>query len=333
MKVIELFEKWNDSAASDANGRWAKYRDGKIGVDAMATWLYNSRVHKDNKADKLKSAMGAISQQQNTSKLISAAKADALRDALKKKYGVAEAVVNEISDFKCREIAWELHHEDDAMRKPKKSYAPYSGTKQKYGVKINGKMWMKGGKPVEFMSLAAAQKATQSERLATKTTEIVPLTEGVDARHQSQVPAAASKAAEALRKKGLSAQIKTRVVGAAGKSNRNVMHVSGAEVTDDEVLSVLKKHGVQYATVRSQMKDGKRELMIRMVEDINEAFKLKDKVKIVKGPKDVVGKEGFIGEIRTYVTGKKYFTIDYKTDSGRETSVMLTADQIRNVKE
>ncbi len=161
MKVIELIEKWNDSAASDANGRWAKYRDGKIGVDAMATWLYNSRVHKNNKADKLKSAMGAISQQQNTSKLISAAKADALRAALKKKYGVTEEVV----------------------------------------------------------------------------------------------------------------------------------------------------------------------------KGINEAFKLKDKVKIVKGPKDVVGKEGFIGEIRTYVTGKKYFTIDYKTDSGRETSVMLTADQIRNVKE
>ncbi len=87
MRVKELLEKWDDSGASDANGRWAKYRDGKIGVDAMATWLYNSRVHKTGKADKLKSAYGAISQQQNTSKLISAAKADSLRAALKKKYG------------------------------------------------------------------------------------------------------------------------------------------------------------------------------------------------------------------------------------------------------
>jgi len=87
MKVYDLLEKWDDSGASDANGRWAKYRDGKIGVNAMATWLYNSRIHKSSRADKLKSAYGAISQQQNTSKLISAAKADALRAALKRKYG------------------------------------------------------------------------------------------------------------------------------------------------------------------------------------------------------------------------------------------------------
>ena len=82
-----ITEKWNDSGATDANGRWAKYRDGKIGVDAMATWLYNSRVHKRGKAEKLKSAYGAISQQQNTSKLISSDKADSLRAALKRKYG------------------------------------------------------------------------------------------------------------------------------------------------------------------------------------------------------------------------------------------------------
>jgi hypothetical protein len=85
-----LDEKWNDSGASDANGRWAKYRDGEIGVEAMATWLYNSRVHKKTKAEKLKSAMGAISQQQNTSKLISTKQADALRAALKRKYGSGE---------------------------------------------------------------------------------------------------------------------------------------------------------------------------------------------------------------------------------------------------
>lgn len=86
MKISELFEKWDDSGASDANGRWAKYRDGEIGVEAMATWLYNSRVHKKSKEEKLRSAYGAISQQQNTSKLISGAKADALRAALKRKY-------------------------------------------------------------------------------------------------------------------------------------------------------------------------------------------------------------------------------------------------------
>ena len=81
-----ISEEWYDSAAKDANGRWAKYRDGKIGVQAMATWLYNSRAQKD-KAGKLKSCYGAIAQQQNTSKLISAAKADSLRVALKNKYG------------------------------------------------------------------------------------------------------------------------------------------------------------------------------------------------------------------------------------------------------
>jgi len=52
----------------------------------MAKWLYSSRVHKSSKADKLKSAYGAIAQQQNTSKLISAAKAEALRAELKKLY-------------------------------------------------------------------------------------------------------------------------------------------------------------------------------------------------------------------------------------------------------
>jgi hypothetical protein len=84
----DINETWDDSAARDAEGRWAKYRDGKIGVTAMAKWLYYSRVHKSTKADKLKSAYGAIAQQQNTSKLISAAKADALRAELKKLYPV-----------------------------------------------------------------------------------------------------------------------------------------------------------------------------------------------------------------------------------------------------
>jgi hypothetical protein len=84
-----ISEEWHDSQASDANGRWAKYRDGQIGVEAMATWLYNSRAQTD-KAGKMKSAYGAIAQQENTSKLISKAKADALRNALKSKYGTKE---------------------------------------------------------------------------------------------------------------------------------------------------------------------------------------------------------------------------------------------------
>ena len=86
-KSLGVKEAWNDSGAKDANGKWADYRDGKVGVEAMATWLYGSRVHKKTKAEKLKSAYGAIAQQENTSKLISKAKGDALRAALKKKYG------------------------------------------------------------------------------------------------------------------------------------------------------------------------------------------------------------------------------------------------------
>ena len=78
---------WDDSNASDANGRWAKYRDGKIGVEAMARWLFSSRDKKLDVAGKLKSCYGAIAQQENTSKLISKAKADSLRSALKKQHG------------------------------------------------------------------------------------------------------------------------------------------------------------------------------------------------------------------------------------------------------
>ena len=81
---------WADSNASDANGRWAKYRDGKIGVEAMARWLFSSRDKKLDAAGKLKSCYGAIAQQQNTSKLISGAKADALRAALKKQHDKGE---------------------------------------------------------------------------------------------------------------------------------------------------------------------------------------------------------------------------------------------------
>ncbi len=66
---------------------------------------------------------------------------------------------------------------------------------------------------------------------------------------------------------------------------------------------------------------------------VNEAFKINDKVKIISGPNDVVGKEGYIGEIRTDVQGKKTYTIDYETKYGRTASVMLKPFQIRTIKE
>lgn len=66
---------------------------------------------------------------------------------------------------------------------------------------------------------------------------------------------------------------------------------------------------------------------------VSEAFKLNDKVKIISGPKDVVGAEGHIGEIRTDVQGKKTYTIDYKASDGRTSSVMLKPFQIRTIKE
>jgi hypothetical protein len=84
VKVAELLEQWYDSGAKDANGRWAKFAAGDIGVDTMAKWLMASRTHKRGKAAKLKSAYGAIAQQENTSKLISSKQADALRAALKR---------------------------------------------------------------------------------------------------------------------------------------------------------------------------------------------------------------------------------------------------------
>lgn len=65
---------------------------------------------------------------------------------------------------------------------------------------------------------------------------------------------------------------------------------------------------------------------------VEEAFKLKDKVKMIGGPKDVRGKEGHIAEIRTDVGGAKKYTIDYEVD-GRTTSVMLKASDLRAVKE
>jgi hypothetical protein len=57
-------------------------------------------------------------------------------------------------------------------------------------------------------------------------------------------------------------------------------------------------------------------------------FKLKAKVKMVGGPADVRGKEGFIGEIRTDVAGRKTYTVDY--DNGK--SIMMKSKDLRLVK-
>jgi len=73
--------------------------------------------------------------------------------------------------------------------------------------------------------------------------------------------------------------------------------------------------------------------MIKELHTLSEAFKLKDKVKIISGPKDVIGKQGFIGEIRQDVSGKKIYTIDYEADGGKSTSIMVEPYQIRTVKE
>jgi len=74
----------------------------------------------------------------------------------------------------------------------------------------------------------------------------------------------AKVAAEQLRKMGLSVRIDTRVVGRHEKSDRTVMTVNG-DIEEAEILKVLKKNKVEYATVGSQVKDGKKSRMIRLV--------------------------------------------------------------------
>lgn len=62
-------------------------------------------------------------------------------------------------------------------------------------------------------------------------------------------------------------------------------------------------------------------------------FKPNVKVKIVGGPADVRGKEGYIGEIKTDVQGKKTFVIDISDGSAKATqSVTLQPKDVRLVK-
>ena len=96
------------------------------------------------------------------------------------------------------------------------------------------------------------------------------------------------------------------------------------ELATEKALALAKKAGLRSPEVSQGA--------VRQVkEDLQEAaFKVNAKVKIVGGPKDVIGKEGYIGEIRTDVGGKKTYTIDYDAEDGKQAkSVMLKADQIR----
>ena len=71
----------------------------------------------------------------------------------------------------------------------------------------------------------------------------------------------------------------------------------------------------------------------KIVQEGVSPFQLKTKVRFVKGPKDVVGKEGYIAEIRKEVTGKRTFTVDYQDDNGRTASIYAPAEHLRVVKE
>lgn len=82
--------------------------------------------------------------------------------------------------------------------------------------------------------------------------------------------------------------------------------------------------------IRDEMKSIKKQLE-SMTESITEAHKVGDQVKMVKGPKDVVGKIGRIGEIRhgAYKGAPKTYTVDY--DSNK--SIQLTSSQLTSVQE
>jgi hypothetical protein len=145
--------------------------------------------------------------------------------------------------------------------------------------------------------------------------KVLDLFEGVDKRPQSKSTTAAESAANELRKKGHSVIIRSRVVG-KDKSSRNVMVVSGADLNDDAILKVLKKHKVPYATVRSQVKGDKQERMIRLVEEVIKVeepgwYVCDAKERPVRGPMDEM-KAKTIAD-RLSVDGKK-FSAEYFSD-------------------
>jgi hypothetical protein len=73
--------------------------------------------------------------------------------------------------FKRREMEYELRDEDPAY------YNRQAAKGGAFGLRIDGKQWMKNGAPVKFNSMAAAQKAASSPRLSTKKVEVVALSE------------------------------------------------------------------------------------------------------------------------------------------------------------
>lgn len=68
--------------------------------------------------------------------------------------------------------------------------------------------------------------------------------------------------------------------------------------------------------------------------DLEETKNLHKKVKIIRGPKDCVGKIGTVGEVRhgMYKGAPKVVTVDYQRDDGMYSSIQLPAADVRIVK-
>jgi hypothetical protein len=94
----------------------------------------------------------------------------------------------------------------------------------------------------------------------------------------------------------------------------------------------MKKHDEIEAKRKEEAEKGKENMssaIDRLAKKVNEAHKIGDKVVIHKGPKDVVGKVGHVGEIRKrYAGDTKTYTIDH--DEG---SIQLKPTHFKSVKE
>jgi hypothetical protein len=94
----------------------------------------------------------------------------------------------------------------------------------------------------------------------------------------------------------------------------------------------MKKHDEIEAKRKEEAEKGKENMssaIDRLAKKVNEAHKIGDKVIIHKGPKDVVGKVGHVGEIRKrYAGDTKTYTIDH--DQG---SIQLKPTHFKSFKE
>jgi hypothetical protein len=94
----------------------------------------------------------------------------------------------------------------------------------------------------------------------------------------------------------------------------------------------MKKHDDIEAKRKEEAEKGKENMssaIDRLAKKVNEAHKIGDKVVIHKGPKDVVGKVGHVGEIRKrYAGDTKTYTIDH--DQG---SIQLKPTHFKSFKE